>query len=101
MNPGSDWPMTTRPAQPCTDVLRPATAEPLHCSGQMDLVKYQPPATPPSLDSLLLAYWLMYCRAPRRAEPDVDGSYSIGEIGTDVEKNWSRLTPYSIARKEP
>jgi hypothetical protein len=60
------------------------------------IVKYQPP-TPP-VDSLMLAYWLMFCRAPRRAEPDVDGAYSLGEIGSDAEKRWSRLTPYSIAR---
>ena len=67
----------------------------------MQLTKYQPPTPPPSVDSLMLAYFLMFARAPRRAEPDVDGSYSLGEIGVDAEKNWSRLTPYSIARREP
>jgi len=67
----------------------------------MEIVKWQKLVPPPDVDSLMLAYWLMFFRAPRRAEPDVDGSYSLGEIGTDVEKNWSRLTPYSIARRQP
>jgi hypothetical protein len=67
----------------------------------MEVVKWQKPVPPPDVDSLMLAYWLMYCRTPRRAEPDVDGSYSLGEIGIDVEKKWSRLTPYSVARREP
>lgn len=65
----------------------------------MNIAKYQPPAPPPSIDALLLAYWLMFARAPRKAEPDVDGSYSLGEIGTDAEKTWERWCPYTIARK--
>lgn len=50
-------------------------------------------------DSFLLAMFLMFARAPKKATPDVDGSYSLGEIGTAPEKAWSRLTPYSIARR--
>ena len=51
-------------------------------------------------DPFLLAMWLMYCRTPKQEKPDLDGSYSLGEIGTAPEKEWTRLTPYSIARKE-
>ena len=67
----------------------------------MEVVKWQKPVPPPDVDSLMLAYFLMFARAPRKETPDVDGSYSLGEIGADVEKNWSRLTPYSVARREP
>lgn len=55
----------------------------------------------PDFDAFLLAMWLMFARAPRQATPDVDGSYSLGEIGTVPEKQWTRLTPYSLAKHEP
>jgi hypothetical protein len=53
---------------------------------------------PPNVDPLILAYWLTLCRAPRKAEPDADGSYSLGEVGMDVEKNWQRWSPYALAK---
>lgn len=52
-------------------------------------------------DTFLMAMFLMYARAPRTPTPDVDGSYSLGEIGQTAPKKWARLTPYSIARPEP
>ena len=65
---------------------------------RMDLVKHVPA---PDVDAHILAMWLMYCRAPRKESPEPDGSYWLGEIGAVAEKNWSRLTPYSVARREP
>jgi hypothetical protein len=35
----------------------------------------------PGIDQHILAYWLMFCRAPRKAELDADGSYWLGEVG--------------------
>ncbi len=67
----------------------------------MQITKYQPTTPPADVNTFMLAMWLMYCRAPRRAEPDADGFYSLDEIGIDAEKNWTRLTPYSTARREP
>jgi len=67
----------------------------------MNIVKWQKPAPTPDVNSLILAYWLMYCRTPRKETPDADGFYDLSEIGADVEKSWSRLTPYSIARRNP
>jgi len=60
--------------------------------------KFQPP---PDLNSLLLAYFLMFARAPRNPNPDLDGSFSLGEIGQDAFPTDQRLlrdTPYSICR---
>jgi hypothetical protein len=63
------------------------------------IVKHQPE---PDIDAFILALWLMFCRCPRRPEPDFDGHYDLGDIGSTVEKNWHRLTPYSVAKlKEP
>jgi hypothetical protein len=31
-------------------------------------------------------------------EPDVDGCFDLGDIGSAREKNWERLTPYSLAK---
>jgi hypothetical protein len=67
----------------------------------MQLIKYQPPTPTPNIDSLMLAYFLMFARAPRKAEPDADGFYSLDEIGADAEKRWIRWSPYAIARREP
>jgi hypothetical protein len=66
----------------------------------MEIVKWQKPVPPPA-DAFILAMFLMFARAPRKAQPEIDGSYDLGEVGSDVEKNWSRLTPYSVARREP
>jgi hypothetical protein len=50
-------------------------------------------------DAQILMYWLMFCRAPGRktlpGEP-VD----LGEIGNTREKNWERMTPYSVAERK-
>jgi len=49
-------------------------------------------------ETYLAAMWLMFLRCPHNPTPEVDGFYSLGEIGEAPEKAW---TPYSIARKEP
>jgi len=54
----------------------------------------------PDFDAFVAAMFLMFARAPRKPEPDVDGFFELGEIGDAPEKVWTRLTPYSIARKE-
>jgi hypothetical protein len=51
------------------------------------------------VDAQILAYWLMYARTPKKAEPDVDGFYDLSEIGCVQEKNWSRTTPYSVTER--
>lgn len=49
-------------------------------------------------DAFLTAMFLMFARAPRNPNPDLDGSFNLGEIGQDREKEWERLTPYSLAK---
>lgn len=66
--------------------------------GPMEIVKHH---RAPDFDTFVTAMFLMFARAPRKATPEIDGSYSLGEIGEAPEKKWTRLTPYSIARKEP
>lgn len=58
------------------------------------------PLKPVDVDQRILAMWLMSCSAPKKAEPEPDGSYSLGEIG-DVglqEQRLLRDTPYSTCR---
>ena len=52
-----------------------------------------------NFDSFVLAMFLLWARAPRKAEPEIDGSYSLGEIGEDAPKTWERLTPYSLTQR--
>jgi hypothetical protein len=49
----------------------------------------------------MLAYFLMFARAPRKAERELDGSFDLGEIGADAEKNWARLTCPSPKSRMP
>lgn len=51
-------------------------------------------------DPMLIAMWLMFCRAPKEKYPEPDGFYSLGEIGQAPEKKWTRPTPYSLAQPE-
>ena len=53
---------------------------------------------PPDPDATVLAYWLLYCRAPGRATAPGE-TVDLGEIGSAPEKDFERLTPYSIARR--
>jgi hypothetical protein len=62
----------------------------------MQIVKYQPQ---PDVDAFLFAMYLMYCRAPSKRGPDVDGKFLLNEIGAVPEQSWFRDTPYSIARR--
>lgn len=63
----------------------------------MEIVRYRKPF---DVDAHVLAMWLIYCRAPRKMSPDVDGHFDLGDIGEAPEKNWERLTPYSPAHPE-
>jgi hypothetical protein len=56
----------------------------------MDIVK-----APPDFDAFVTAMFLMWARAPRNPNPELDGSFNLGEIGSDATKNWTRATPYS------
>jgi len=51
-------------------------------------------AKPFDVDQHILAYWLMFCRAPSRKTGPGE-QVDLGEIGSIQEKNWERLTPYS------
>jgi hypothetical protein len=48
-------------------------------------------------DAFIRAMWLLYCRTPKKAAPEADGSFFLGEVGEAPEKSWVRLTPYSLA----
>lgn len=58
--------------------------------------KRKPPK--PTVDSHILAMWLLYCRAPGKSTAPGE-PVDLGEIGQDREKDWERLTPYSPARR--
>ena len=64
--------------------------------GSTSIVKVET-ARKADFDAFVAAMFLMWARAPRKAEPDVDGAYDLGEIGSTREKTWERLTPYNIA----
>jgi hypothetical protein len=41
---------------------------------------------------------LMYARAPRKAEPEIDGSFFLGEVGeTKSDRGVERWCPYATA----
>src|SRR5258708_8298162 len=64
------------------------------------LVKFQKATPDPDFEAFIVAMFLMFARAPRQADPDADGFYSLGEIGAAPGKNWSRFTPYSLAERD-
>jgi hypothetical protein len=49
----------------------------------------------PDREAYVQATWLRFLLAPSKPNPELDGFYNLGEIGTDADKNWSRATPYS------
>ena len=61
----------------------------------MKIIKSQP-----DREALIQAMWLLFLFAPSKPNPEPDGFYSLGEIGSDTKKNWSRATPYSPTLRE-
>lgn len=53
-----------------------------------------------NFDAFVWAMFVLYCRTPRRAEPDPDGSYWLGEVGEVQlqDQRLDRATPYSICK---
>jgi len=44
------------------------------------------------------AIWLLFLSTPTHQKPDIDGMFDLGEIGEAAPNQFSRMTPYSIAR---
>ena len=61
----------------------------------MQLVKF---IQKQDVDAFVAAMFLMWARAPRNSNPDLDGSFNLGEIGTAPEKTWTKATPYSLSQ---
>jgi hypothetical protein len=51
-------------------------------------------------DEKVRAYWALFLLQNANPKPDLDGSFYLGEVGSAPEKNWQRLTPYSLAESE-
>lgn len=65
-------------------------------TGQLARIpKPQPKA---DFDSFVLAMFLLWAKAPRTPDPDLDGMYDLSEIGSAPDKTWTKATPYSLAR---
>jgi hypothetical protein len=47
------------------------------------------------VDAQVLAYWLMFLRASGRKTAPGE-IVDLGEVGSVQEKNWVRITPYSL-----
>lgn len=50
-------------------------------------------------EAFIQAMWLLFLFAPSKPIPDIDGFYELGEIGNAPPKEWSRMTPYSLAKE--
>lgn len=50
-------------------------------------------------EAYVQAMWLRFLLTPSKPTPEPDGFFNLGEIGQDVEKGWSRPTPYSPTEK--
>jgi hypothetical protein len=60
----------------------------------MKLIKAHPETDP--RDAYIAAMWLLYLRAPGH-ETAPGEPVDLGEIGSVREKDWERLTTYSVA----
>jgi hypothetical protein len=61
----------------------------------VQIVRYQPK---PDVDAFLWAMFLLWASRPTKQNSEPDGSYFIGDVGGAREKNWERLTPYSLVQ---
>jgi hypothetical protein len=66
----------------------------------MELIRYQRPLSREEAEEARLwSLWLLYGKAPSKAQPDFDGMYDLSEIGeTRSDKGIERATPYSPGR---
>ena len=61
----------------------------------MEIVRVQ--KNPRDREAYIAAMWLMFLRLPRKQTAPGE-AVDLGEIGEAPEKNFERLTPYSLAR---
>jgi len=50
-------------------------------------------------EKYIAAMYVMFCRTPKNPNPDSDNRFDLGQIGSGPEKNWERLTPYSVSQR--
>jgi hypothetical protein len=43
--------------------------------------------------------WALFLAQSANPNPDIDGMFDLGVISDASTKQWSRVTPYSIARR--
>lgn len=63
----------------------------------MNLVKR---TAPQDVNAFIWAMYLLWASRPSKPEPELDGSYFIGDAGETPQKNWERPTPYSLAKPQ-
>jgi hypothetical protein len=63
------------------------------------VVKYQKPLSNEEKHRLHVeAMYLLFLLQNADSKPDLDGSFYLGDISNPAEKNWTKVTPYSLAQ---
>jgi len=68
----------------------------LGCDKMTDIIE-RPKAR--DREAYIQAMWLRFLFAPSKPNPEPDGFFNLGEIGSDAKKGWSRATPYLPTEK--
>jgi hypothetical protein len=63
----------------------------------LEIVKMRPPVD--LREAYVLAMYLLWASRPSKRDCERDGSYFIGDVGEAPKKNWTKMTPYSPARR--
>ena len=63
------------------------------------IVKYMPPQPYDAARDYIARMWELFLHCNAASAPDASGAYMIADdIGEVREKNWERMTPYSLAK---
>jgi hypothetical protein len=49
-------------------------------------------------DERVAAMWALFLLQNANPKPELDGSFYLGTISNPAEKNWTKVTPYSLAQ---
>ena len=64
----------------------------------MDAIVRRPRTAQELHDERVAAMWALFLLQNANPKPDLDGSFHLGDISNPAPKNWTKVTPYSVAQ---
>jgi hypothetical protein len=70
----------------------------LRIEGRVNAIIKRPKTAEELREERIASMWALFLLQNANPKPALDGSFFLGDISNPAEKNWTKMTPYSLAR---